>query len=267
MILFSYTRRYYIGFLFDKKKKNKQDTARDDYSQEDLSKRVEEIKREQEREIEETKRRVREADAMNRDSIKRMNAILNGPAAQTLRASEWDHLIEILGRNQSSSTEQALIATEDKRLRGEIPESEKIEKKEAIKHESETEELHVKEQPKYVSDFLDDKLSLLVEAAKNVNDSPEFTNQFYGVLKEFGHYGYGTDCYPSLWTALDIAKGLRSLRDSGINIDLVLLSQAEKNKRAKDVRKRQDADYADELGQMLDDKATGKVESKDTKQL
>lgn len=256
-----------MGFLFGMKKKEKKDAARDDYSQEDLSKRVEEIKREQEREIEETKRRVREADAMNRDSIKRMNAILNGPAAQTLRASEWDHLIEILGRNQSSSTEQALIATEDKRLRGEIPESEKIEKKEAIKHESETEELHVKEQPKYVSDFLDDRLFLMAEGFSVVDNSPEFINQFYGILKEFGHYGYGTDCYPSLETLLDIANGLKSLRDSGANIDVVLLSQAEKNKRAKDVRKRQDADYAGELGQMLDDKATGKVESKDTKQL
>ena len=77
-----------MGFLFGMKKKEKKDTARDDYSQEDLSKRVEEFKREQEREIEETKRRVKEADAMNRDSIKKMNAILNGPAAQTIRASE-----------------------------------------------------------------------------------------------------------------------------------------------------------------------------------
>ena len=256
-----------MGFIFDKKKKNKQDTARDDYSQEDLSKRVEEFKREQEREIEETKRRVREADAMNRDNIKRMNDILNGPAAQTIRASEWDHLIEILKRNQSSSTEQALIATEDKRLRGEIPESEKIEKKEAIKHESETEELPVKEQPKYVADFLDDKLFIFVQAVSGVDDSPEFTNQLYGVLKEFGHYGYGTDCYPSPEDVLYSAINLRSLRDSGANIDAVLLSQAEKNKRAKDVRKRQDPDYANELGQMLDDKATGKVESRDTKQL
>lgn len=114
---------------------------------------------------------------------------------------------------------------------------------------------------------MDEKLFLLVEAAKDVNDSPEFINQLYGTLKEFGHYGYGTDCYPSLWTVLDIATDLRSLRDSGANIDVVLLSQAEKNKRAKDVRKRQDADYASELGKMLDDKATGKVESRDTKQL
>ena len=210
-----------------------------------------------------------ETDAMISDSIKKMNAILNGPAAQTLRASEWDHLIEILGRNQSSSTEQALIATEDKRLRGEIPESEKIEKKEAIKHESETEELHVKEQPKYVADFLDDRLFLAAQAASVVDNSPEFINQFYGTLKEFGHYGYGTDCYPSRETLLDIANGLKSLRDSvsGANIDVALLSQAEKNKRAKDVRKRQDADYANELGQMLDDKATGKVESRDAKKL
>ena len=258
-----------MGFLFDKKKKNKQDTARDDYSQEDLSKRVEEIKREQEREIEETKRRVREADAMNRDSIKRMNAILNGPAAQTLRASEWDHLIEILGRNQSSSTEQALIATEDKRLRGEIPESEKIEKKEAIKYESETEELPVKEQPKpkYVPDFLDDILHMDTQAVSIVDSSPDFINQLYGTLKEFGHYGYGTDRYPSFETLLYIANSLKSLRDSGANIDAVLLSQAEKNKRAKDVRRRQDPDYANELGQMLDDKATGKVESRDAKKL
>lgn len=65
MIQLPYTRRYYMGFLFDKKKKNKQDTARDDYSQEDLSKRVEEFKREQERELEETKRRVKEAAAVN----------------------------------------------------------------------------------------------------------------------------------------------------------------------------------------------------------
>ena len=258
-----------MGFLFDKKKKNKQDTARDDYSQEDLSKRVEEFKREQERELEETKRRVKEAAAVNRDSIKKMNAILNGPAAQTIRASEWDHLIEILKRNQSSSTEQALIATEDKRLRGEIPESEKIENKEAIKHESETEELPVKEQPKYVADFLDGKLFVFVQSVRGDDDSPEFTNQLYGILKEFGHYGYGTDCYPSLEDVLYSAIKLRSLRDSGANlyIDAALLSQAEKNKRAKDVRKRQDADYASELGQMLDDKATGKVESRDTKQL
>ena len=252
-----------MGFLFGMKKKEKKDTARDDYSQEDLSKRVEEIKREQEREIEETKRRVREADAMNRDSIKRMNAILNGPAAQTLRASEWDHLIEILGRTQSSSTEQVLIA----RHRGEISESEKIEKKEAIKHESETEELPVKDQPKYVADFSDDRLLLMTHAVSIVDSSPDFINQLYGILKEFGHYGYGTDCYPSFETSLDLANSLKSLRDSGANIDAVLLSQAEKNKRAKDVRRRQDPDYANELGQMLDDKATGKVESRDAKKL
>ena len=47
-----------MGFLFGMKKKEKKDTARDDYSQEDLSKRVEEIKREQEREIEDVKRRA-----------------------------------------------------------------------------------------------------------------------------------------------------------------------------------------------------------------
>ena len=252
-----------MGFLFGMKKKEKKDTARDDYSQEDLSKRVEEIKREQEREIEETKRRVREADAMNRDSIKRMNAILNGPAAQTLRASEWDHLIEIFGRTQSSSTEQVLIA----RHRGEISESEKIEKKEAIKHESETEELPVKDQPKYVADFSDDRLLLMTHAVSIVDSSPDFINQLYGILKEFGHYGYGTDCYPSFETSLDLANSLKSLRDSGANIDAVLLSQAEKNKRAKDVRRRQDPDYANELGQMLDDKATGKVESRDAKKL
>ena len=254
-----------MGFLFDKKKKNKQDTARDDYSQEDLSKRVEEIKREQEREIEDVKRRAMETDAMISDSIKKMNAILNGPAAQAIRASEWDHLIEILKRNQSSSTEQVLIA----RHRGEISESEKIEKKEAIKHESETEELPVKEQPKYVADFLDDKLFIGVQAVRGVDDSPEFANQLYGVLKEFGHYGYGTDCYPSIEGLRYSAINLKSLRDSGANlyIDAALLSQAEENKRAKDVRKRQDADYASELGQMLDDKATGKVESRDTKQL
>ena len=204
---------------------------------------------------------------MNRDSIKKMNAILNGPAAQTIRASEWDHLIEILKRNQSSSTEQALIATEDKRLRGEISESEKIEKKEAIKHESETEELPVKEQPKYVADFSDDRLLLMTHSVSIVDSSPDFINQLYGILKEFGNYGYGTDCYPSFETSLDLANSLKSLRDSGANIDAVLLSQAEKNKRAKDVRKRQDPDYANELGQMLDDKATGKVESRDTKQL
>ena len=256
-----------MGFLFDKKKKNKQDTARDDYSQEDLSKRVEEFKREQERELEETKRRVKEAAAVNRDSIKKMNAILNGPAAQTIRASEWDHLIEILKRNQSSSTEQALIATEDKRLRGEISESEKIEKKEAIKHESETEELPVKDQPKYVADFSDDRLLLMTHAVSIVDSSPDFINQLYGILKEFGHYGYGTDCYPSFETSLDLANSLKSLRDSGANIDVVLFSQAEKNKRAKDVRRRQDPDYANELGQMLDDKATGKVESRDAKKL
>ena len=256
-----------MGFLFGMKKKEKKDTARDDYSQEDLSKRVEEIKREQEREIEDVKRRAMETDAMISDSIKKMNAILNGPAAQTIRASEWDHLIEILKRNQSSSTEQALIATEDKRLRGEIPESEKIEKKEAIKHESETEELPVKDQPKYVADFSDDRLLLMTHAVSIVDSSPDFINQLYGILKEFGHYGYGTDCYPSLETSLDLANSLKSLRDSGANIDAVLLSQAEKNKRAKDVRRRQDPDYANELGQMLDDKATGNVESRDAKQL
>ena len=256
-----------MGFLFGMKKKEKKDTARDDYSQEDLSKRVEEFKREQEREIEETKRRVKEADAMNRDSIKKMNAIANGPNAQSIRSSDLDYLDKILGRTQSSSTEQALIATEDKRLRGEIPESEKIEKKEAIKHESETEELPVKDQPKYVADFSDDRLLLMTHSVSIVDSSPDFINQLYGILKEFGHYGYGTDCYHSFETSLDLANSLKSLRDSGANIDAVLLSQAEKNKRAKDVRNRQDPDYANELGQMLDDKATGKVESRDAKRL
>ena len=258
-----------MGFLFGMKKKEKKDTARDDYSQEDLSKRVEEIKREQEREIEDVKRRAMETDAMISDSIKKMNAIANGPNAQSIRSSDLDYLDKILGRTQSSSTEQALIATEDKRLRGEISESEKIEKKEAIKHESETEELPVKEQPKYVADFSDDRLLLMTHAVSIVDSSPDFINQLYGILKEFGHYGYGTDCYPSIEGLCYSAIHLKSLRDSGANlyIDAALLSQAEKNKRAKDVRKRQDPDYANELGQMLDDKATGKVESRDAKKL
>lgn len=252
-----------MGFLFGMKKKEKKDTARDDYSQEDLSKRVEEIKREQEREIEDVKRRAMETDAMISDSIKKMNAIANGPNAQSIRSSDLDYLDKILGRTQSSSTEQVLIA----RHMGEISESEKIEKKETIKHESETEELPVKDQPKYVADFSDDRLLLMTHAVSIVDSSPDFINQLYGILKEFGHYGYGTDCYPSFETSLDLANSLKSLRDSGANIDAVLLLQAEKNKRAKDVRKRQDPDYANELGQMLDDKATVKVESRDAKQL
>lgn len=251
------------GIFIWYEKKEKKDTARDDYSQEDLSKRVEEIKREQEREIEETKRRAMETDAMISDSIKKMNAIANGPNAQSIRSSDLDYLDKILGRTQSSSTEQELIA----RHRGEISESEKIEKKEAIKHESETEELPVKDQPKYVADFSDDRLLLMTHSVSIVDSSPDFINQLYGILKEFGHYGYGTDCYPSFETSLDLANSLKSLRDSGANIDAVLLSQAEKNKRAKDVRNRQDPDYANELGQMLDDKATGKVESRDAKRL
>ena len=252
-----------MGFLFGMKKKEKKDTVHDDYSQEVLSERVEEIKREQEREREDVKRRAMETDAMISDSIKKMNAIANGPNAQSIRSSDFDYLDKILGRTQSSSTEQVLIA----RHRGEISESEKIEKKEAIKHESETEELPVKDQPKYVADFSDDRLLLMTHAVSIVDSSPDFINQLYGILKEFGHYGYGTDCYPSPEDVLYSAINLRSLRDSGANIDAVLLSQAEKNKRAKDVRKRQDPDYANELGQMLDDKATGKVESRDTKQL
>ena len=252
-----------MGFLFGMKKKEKKDTVHDDYSQEVLSERVEEIKREQEREREDVKRRAMETDAMISDSIKKMNAIANGPNAQSIRSSDLDYLDKILGRTQSSSTEQVLIA----RHRGEISESEKIEKKEAIKHESETEELPVKDQPKYVADFSDDRLLLMTHAVSIVDSSPDFINQLYGILKEFGHYGYGTDCYPSFETSLDLANSLKSLRDSGANIDAVLLSQAEKNKRAKDVRRRQEPDYANELGQMLDDKATGKVESRDAKKL
>lgn len=240
MILFSYTRRYYMGFLFDKKKEDKKDTARDDYSQKELNRRVEEIKRKQERETEETKRRVREADAMISDSIKKMNAIANGPDAQSIRSSDLDYLNRMLGRNQSSSTEQALIVAETKKLHG-------------------------KEQPKYVPDFSDDRLFLMAHGVSIVDNSPEFINQFYGILKEFGHYGYGTNRYPSLETSLAIANNLKSFRDSGADIDGVLLSQAEKNKREKDARKSQNADYTRELGQMLDDRSTGKAESKDTK--
>lgn len=239
MILFSYTRRYYMGFLFNKKKEDKKDTTRDDYSQEELSRKVEEIKRKQEREREEVKRGAREVDAMIGDSIKKMNAIANGSDAQSIRSSDVDYLNKILGRNQSSSTEQASIAAETKKL-------------------------HDKEQPKYVPDFSDDRLFLMAHGVSIVDNSPDFINQFYGILKEFGHYGYGTNCYPSLETSLAIANNLKSLRDSGADIDMVLLLQAEKNKKEKETRNSQKADYTRELEQMLDDRSTGKVESKDT---
>ena len=228
-----------MGFLFNKKKEDKKDTARGDYSQEELSRKVEEIKRKQEREREEVKRGAREVDAMIGDSIKKMNAIANGPDAQSIRLSDLDYLNKMLGRNQSSSTEQALIAAETKKL-------------------------HDKEQPKYVPDFSDDRLFLMAHGVAIVDNSPEFINQFYGILKEFGHYGYGTNCYPSLETSLAIANNLKSLRDSGADIDMVLLLQAEKNKKEKETRKSQKADYNRELEQMLDDRSTGKVESKDT---
>ena len=228
-----------MGFLFNKKKEDKKDTARGDYSQEELSRKVEEIKRKQEREREEVKRGAREVDAMISDSIKKMNAIANGPDAQSIRSSDLDYLNKMLGRNQSSSTEQALITAETKKL-------------------------HDKEQPKYVPDFSDDRLFLMAHGVAIVDNSPEFINQFYGILKEFGHYGYGTNCYPSLETSLAIANNLKSLRDSGADIDMVLLLQAEKNKKEKETRKSQKADYNRELEQMLDDRSTGKVESKDT---
>lgn len=228
-----------MGFLFNKKKEDKKDTARDDYSQEELSGKVEEIKRKQELEREEVKRGAREVDAMISDSIKKMNAIANGPDAQSIRSSDLDYLNKMLGRNQSSSTEQALIAAETKKL-------------------------HDKEQPKYVPDFSDDRLFLMAHGVSIVDNSPEFINQFYGILKEFGHYGYGTNRYPSLETSLAIANNLKSLRDSGADIDMVLLLQAEKNKKEKETRKSQKADYTRELEQMLDDRSTGKVESKDT---
>jgi len=228
-----------MGFLFNKKKEDKKDTARDDYSQEELSRKVEEIKRKQEREREEVKRGAREVDAMISDGIKKMNAIANGPDAQSIRSSDLDYLNKMLGRNQSSSTEQALIAAETKKL-------------------------HDKEQPKYVPDFSDDRLFLMAHGVAIVDNSPEFINQFYGILKEFGHYGYGTNRYPSLETSLAIANNLKSLRDSGADIDMVLLLQAEKNKKEKETRKSQKADYTKELEQMLDDKSTGKVERKDT---
>lgn len=228
-----------MGFLFNKKKEDKKDTARGDYSKEELSGKVEEIKRKQEREREEVKRGAREVDAMISDSIKKMNAIANGPDAQSIRLSDLDYLNKMLGRNQSSSTEQALIAAETKKL-------------------------HDKEQPKYVPDFSDDRLFLMAHGVAIVDNSPEFINQFYGILKEFGHYGYGTNCYPSLETSLAIANNLKSLRDSGADIDMVLLLQAEKNKKEKETRKSQKADYNRELEQMLDDRSTGKVESKDT---
>ena len=228
-----------MGFLFNKKKEDKKDTARGDYSQEELSGKVEEIKRKQEREREEVKRGAREVDAMISDSIKKMNAIANGPDAQSIRSSDLDYLNKMLGRNQSSSTEQALIAAETKKL-------------------------HDKEQPKYVPDFSDDRLFLMAHGVAIVDNSPEFINQFYGILKEFGHYGYGTNCYPSLETSLAIANNLKSLRDSGADIDMVLLLQAEKNKKEKETRKSQKADYNRELEQMLDDRSTDKVESKDT---
>lgn len=228
-----------MGFLFNKKKEDKKDTARGDYSKEELSGKVEEIKRKQEREREEVKRGAREVDAMISDSIKKMNAIANGPDAQSIRSSDLDYLNKMLGRNQSSSTEQALITAETKKL-------------------------HDKEQPKYVPDFSDDRLFLMAHGVAIVDNSPEFINQFYGILKEFGHYGYGTNCYPSLETSLAIANNLKSLRDSGADIDMVLLLQAEKNKKEKETRKSQKADYNRELEQMLDDRSTGKVESKDT---
>ena len=36
------------------------------------------------------------------DSIKKMNAIANGPDAQSIRSSDLDYLNKMLGKNQSS---------------------------------------------------------------------------------------------------------------------------------------------------------------------
>lgn len=250
-----------MGILFGKKKETKKDNVRDDYSQEELSRRVEEIKREQERKREEVKRNARETDAMMSASIKKMDAIANGPEAQSIRSSDLDYLNKMLGRNQSSSDKQALIDAAAERLKMRLSEQEEVEKKSEVKPE----EIPKKEQPKYVSDFSDDRLFLMAHGVAIVDKSPEFINQFYGVLKEFGHYGYGTNRYPSFETALSIANNLKSMRDSGADIDGVLLLRAEKNKKERDTRKSQEVDYTNELGQMLDDKSTDKVESKDTK--
>lgn len=248
-----------MGFLFGKKKEDKKNDGQDD-----LSRRVEEIKREQERKREEVKRRARETDAMMSGSIKRMNTIANGPDAQSIRSSDVDYLNKMLGKNQGGSDKQALIDAAAERLKMRLSEKEEVEKKKVVEREVKPEETPKKEQPKYVSDFSDDRLFLMAHGVAIVDKSPEFINQFYGILKEFGHYGYGTDRYPSLETALSIANNLKSLRDSGANIDGVLLLQAEKNKHEKETRKSQNADYTRELGQMLDDRSTGKVESKDT---
>lgn len=253
-----------MGFLFNKKKEDKKDTARDDYSQEELSRKAEEIKRKQELEREEVKRGAREVDAMISDSVKKMNAIANGPDAQSIRSSDVDYLNKILGKNQGDSDKQALIDAAAERLKMRLSEKEEIEKKKVVDREVEPEKTPKKEQPKYVPDFSDDRLFLMAHGVSIVDNSPEFINQFYGILKEFGHYGYGTNCYPSLETSLAIANNLKSLRDSGADIDMVLLLQAEKNKKEKETRKSQKADYNRELEQMLDDKSTGKVESKDT---
>lgn len=250
--------------LFDRFRKQSKQTndVEDDFDE--VMRKAEEIKREQERKREEVERRARETDTMLSGSIKRMNTIANGPDAQSIRSSDVDYLNKILGKNQGDSDKQALIDAAAERLKMRLSEKEEIEKKKVVDREVEPEKTPKKEQPKYVPDFSDDRLFLMAHGVSIVDNSPEFINQFYGILKEFGHYGYGTNRYPSLETSLAIANNLKSLRDSGADIDMVLLLQAEKNKKEKETRKGQKADYTRELEQMLDDRSTGKVESKDT---
>lgn len=250
--------------LFDRFRKQSKQTndVEDDFDE--VMRKAEEIKREQERKREEVERRARETDTMMSGSIKRMNTIANGPDAQSIRSSDVDYLNKILGKNQGDSDKQALIDAAAERLKTRLSEKEEIEKKKVVDREVEPEKTPKKEQPKYVPDFSDDRLFLMAHGVSIVDNSPEFINQFYGILKEFGHYGYGTNRYPSLETSLAIANNLKSLRDSGADIDMVLLLQAEKNKNEKETKKSQKADYTRELEQMLDDRSTGKVESKDT---
>lgn len=250
--------------LFDRFRKQSKQTndVEDDFDE--VMRKAEEIKREQERKREEVERRARETDAMLSSSIKRMNTIANGPDAQSIRSSDVDYLNKILGKNQGDSDKQALIDAAAERLKMRLSEKEEIEKKKVVDREVEPEKTPKKEQAKYVPDFSDDRLFLMAHGVSIVDNSPEFINQFYGILKEFGHYGYGTNRYPSLETSLAIANNLKSLRDSGADIDMVLLLQAEKNKKEKETRKSKKADYTRELEQMLDDKSTGKVERKDT---
>lgn len=116
--------------LFDRFRKQSKQTndVEDDYDFDEVMRRAEEIRKKQEQEQEEAKKRAKEVDAMMSNSIRQMNAIANGPDAQSLRRDDIEYLNELLYGKKSSPKEQETLEFGKRRVQQNTAEGENSEK-------------------------------------------------------------------------------------------------------------------------------------------